>query len=95
MALKLMCYDLTIQYREGESNGNVDGLSRQAWLIDTEEDEHGERKEPDDGRDEGTQTEDKSSEDFTDEAVNDWTGSRDSECYHPGPPSTRKPHTSL
>ena len=33
MALKLMEFDVVIQYRQGEENDNADGLSRQAWKI--------------------------------------------------------------
>ena len=31
MALKLQEHDVRIYYRPGETNGNADGLSRQAW----------------------------------------------------------------
>ena len=37
MALKLMQYDMCIEYREGASNGNAGGLSRQAWVITAED----------------------------------------------------------
>ena len=34
MALKIMQFDVSIQYREGKCNGNADGLSRQSWQPD-------------------------------------------------------------
>ena len=37
MALKLMQYYMCIDYREGVSNGNTDGLSRQTWAITAED----------------------------------------------------------
>ncbi len=41
MALKIMQYDVCIQYREGSRNGNADGLSRQSWeSLENEEMEH-------------------------------------------------------
>ncbi len=41
MALKIMQYDVCIQYREGSRNGNADGLSRQSWeSLESEEMEH-------------------------------------------------------
>ncbi len=41
MALKIMQYDVCIQYREGSRNENADGLSRQSWeSLESEEMEH-------------------------------------------------------
>jgi len=37
MALKLMTYDVLIKYRRGADNGNADGLNRQAWAPELEE----------------------------------------------------------
>ena len=34
MALKLQGWNLRIQYRPGEANGNADALSRQEWTMD-------------------------------------------------------------
>ena len=34
MALKIMQFDVSIEYREGSRNGNADGLSRQSWQLD-------------------------------------------------------------
>jgi len=38
MDLKIMQYDVSIHYRKGFRNGNVDGLSRQSWKPDNMED---------------------------------------------------------
>ena len=43
IALKLMQYGMCIEYREGASNGNANGLNRQAWVITAED----KRKVPD------------------------------------------------
>lgn len=41
-ALKLQPYSFEVQHRPGTQNGNADGLSRQAWLPDPEQ----EKKRP-------------------------------------------------